>query len=64
MKVYIINTKMLTEEDATLDLNSLSDSQFISITIKSGDAYSIRGFENAYNQDDFDHVNTYIRFIE
>lgn len=64
MKVYIINTKMLTEEDATLDLNSLSDSQFISITMKSGDTYSIRGFENAYNQDDFDHVNTYIRFIE
>ena len=64
MKVYTINAKLLTEEDIIRDINSLSDLEFIDISVKSGDTYSIRGFENAYNQDDFDHVNSYIRFIE
>jgi hypothetical protein len=63
IKVYVINIKMLTEEDASLDLSTISDEEFIKICIRSGDVYTLRGFENASNQDDFDSVNTYIRFI-
>lgn len=64
MKVYTIDCRMLTEEDMLLDIINLSDSDFIRISTRSGSLYSLRGFENAYNQDDFDHVNSYIRFIE
>jgi len=65
MKVYLINTKNLSEEDAGLILEEITDEQFIDISRKSGDVFSERGFENAYNHDElFDFVNTYIRFIE
>jgi hypothetical protein len=64
MKVYLINTKNLTEEEADLDLPKISDEQFMEIAKRSGDVYTERGFENAYNQDElFDFPNTYIRFI-
>lgn len=65
MKVYIINTKNLTEEEADLFPPKLSDEEFMKIAKRSGDVYTERGFENAYNQDMlFDFVNSYIRFIE
>ena len=65
MKVYLINTKNLSEEDAGLTLEEITDDQFIEISRRSGDVFSERGFENAYNNDElFDFVNTYIRFIE
>ena len=64
MKVYLINTKNLTEEEADLYLPKISDEQFMEIAKRSGDVYTERGFENAYNQDElFDFQNTYIRFI-
>jgi len=64
MKVYLINTKNLTEEEADLNLQDVSDQQFMDISKLSGDVYTERGFENAYNQDElFDFLNTYIRFI-
>ena len=64
MKVYLINTKNLTEEEADLNLQDVSDQQFMDISKRSGDVYTERGFENAYNQDElFDFPNTYIRFI-
>jgi hypothetical protein len=64
MKVYLINTKNLTEEEADLNLQDVSDQQFMDISKRSGDVYTERGFENAYNQDElFDFLNTYIRFI-
>jgi hypothetical protein len=63
MKVYVINLKMLTEDDKLLDLSTISDDDFIKICMKSGDVYTLRGFENASNQDDFDSLNSYIRII-
>ena len=52
-------------EDAGLTLEEITDDQFIEISRRSGDVFSERGFENAYNNDElFDFVNTYIRFIE
>jgi hypothetical protein len=65
MKVYIVNTTLLTEEEKDLYIPKVSDQDFIDIARRSGDVYTERGFENAYNQDPlFDFVNSYIRFIE
>lgn len=65
MKVYIVNTKLLTEEEQDLYIPKISDEQFIDIARRSGDVFTERGFENAYNQDPlFDFVNSFIRFIE
>ena len=65
MKVYIVNTTLLTEEEKDLYIPNVSDQDFIDIARRSGDVYTERGFENAYNQDPlFDFVNSYIRFIE
>lgn len=64
MKVYIINTKNLIEEESELDLTMIPDNMFIRIAERSGDVYTERGFENAYNSDDFDSSNTYIRFLD
>lgn len=65
MKVYIVNTKLLTEEEQDLYIPKIPDEQFIAIARRSGDVFTERGFENAYNQDPlFDFVNSFIRFIE
>lgn len=65
MKVYIVNTKLLTEEEQDLYIPKISDEQFIDIARRSGDVFTEKGFENAYNQDPlFDFVNSFIRFIE
>jgi hypothetical protein len=66
MKVYIINTTSidLFSKDKRVDFQSVTDEEFKEYSDKYGTSYSLRGFENAINQDDFDHVNTYIRFIE
>jgi hypothetical protein len=65
MKVYIVNTTLLTDEEKDLYIPKVSDQDFIDIARRSGDVYTERGFENAYNQDPlFDFVNSYIRFIE
>jgi glutamyl/glutaminyl-tRNA synthetase len=43
----------------------LRTEQFIDIARRSGDVFTEKGFENAYNQDPlFDFVNSFIRFIE
>jgi hypothetical protein len=65
MKVYVINTTQLTDEEADLSLQNISNDEFISLAKRAGDKYSVCGFENAYNHDEhFDFSNTYIRFIE
>ena len=65
MKVYLIDLLLLSEEEASLNLNKISDEQFIDLAKRRGSVYSERGFENAYNHDEtFDFVNTYIRILE
>lgn len=61
MKVYLIDTTIV--EDKSIDFNLLTDEEFIKLSSKYGTSYSLRGFENACNQDDFDSMNSYIRFI-
>ena len=64
MKIYIINTKNLTDEEVDLDFTMITDNMFMTIAERYGDVYTERGFENAYNSDDFDFSNTYIRFLD
>jgi hypothetical protein len=63
MKVYIIST-LLVDKSENIDFQNITDEQFMDLSSKYGTSYSLRGFENTCNQDDFDHVNTFIRFIE
>jgi hypothetical protein len=51
----------LIPEDASY--KDLRDADFIDYAEAEGTVYSLAGFENAINQDDFDHVNSYIRII-
>ncbi len=61
MKVYLIDLLLLSEEEASLNLNKISDEQFVDLAKRRGNVYSERGFENAYNHvETFDFVNTYI----
>ena len=59
-KVYVLDLIHLNEG---IGYQDLTDEQFIEYAILNGTTYSLRGFENAINQDDFDHVNSVIRII-
>lgn len=68
MKVYLIDILLIEEslirEDKNIDFQVLTDEEFVLLSSKYGTSYSLRGFENACNQDDFNSMNSYIRFIE
>lgn len=64
MKVYIVNLVMLPE-DIDTDFNRLADDEFQEIAVKYGEVYSLKGFENAYNHDEYiSQSDSYIRFID
>lgn len=64
MKVYIVDLTRLRKDYKEIDLELITDDEFKEVSSNCGYTLSERGFENAYNNDDFDHVNTFIRFIE
>lgn len=59
-KVYVLD--IINLEDG-VDYNTLTDQEFIAYAVSNGTSYSLRGFENAVNQDDFDSINSVIRII-
>jgi hypothetical protein len=59
-RVYVIHADLIPEDASYKDLR---DADFIDYAEAEGTVYSLAGFENAINQDDFDHVNSYIRII-
>mgnify|MGYP006266701505 CR=1 FL=1 len=59
-KVYVINVDVLPEGAS---YKNLRDEDFMDYAEAEGTVYSLAGFENAINQDDFDFINSYIRFI-
>ena len=59
-KVYVLD---LIHLDEGVQYQDLTDEQFIEYATSNGTIYSLRGFENAINQDDFDNVNSVIRII-
>ena len=59
-KVYVLD---LIHLDEGVQYQDLTDEQFIEYATANGTIYSLRGFENAINQDDFDNVNSVIRII-
>jgi hypothetical protein len=64
MKYYVINTKLLTEEEVHLYIPDISDEMFIDIAKRSGDVYSEEGIKRCTDDDEFDHVNSHIRRID
>jgi hypothetical protein len=59
-KVYVVNVENIPDGKTYKDL---TDDEFMSYAEYEGTIYSLRGFENAVNQDDFDSVNSVIRII-
>ena len=64
LKFYVINLRLLDEDDASLDFGSMSNYEFMTIAAKYGEIYTATAFESAINNDDFDAVNSYIRIIQ
>lgn len=64
LKFYVINLRLLDEDDASLDFGSMTNYEFMTIAAKYGEVYSPTSFENLINNDDFDAVNCYIRIIQ
>ena len=64
MKVYIINLVML-HDDINENFMDMANDQFMDIAEQYGEVYSLKGFENAYNHDEFiSQSDSYIRFIQ
>lgn len=64
MKVYIINLVMLPD-DINENFMDMANDEFMDIAEQYGEVYSLKGFENAYNHDEFiSQSDSYIRFIQ
>jgi len=64
LKFYVINIKLLDEDEASLDFGNMPNHKFMDISEKYGEVYSPTSFENLINNDDFEATNSYIRIIE
>lgn len=64
LKFYVINTRLLDEEDAGLDFGDMPNYKFMDIAAKYGEVYSPTAFENLINNEDFEATNSYIRIIQ
>lgn len=60
LKVYVIDVDLIPDG---LSYQDITDQDFMNYAEFEGTVYSLRGFENAVNQEDFDFINTVIRFI-
>ena len=61
IRVYVVNADLYEGEDL---IQELSNEEFIALAEEQGTVYSLKGFENAYNDDCVDTINTFIRFIK
>lgn len=59
-KVYLINDNNYT---GTKHTNALTDEEFMDIAEEQGNVYSLKGFEEAFNNDDVSSVCEYIRIL-
>lgn len=67
----MIETKVCVINDEEIDLcksvNDLSDDEFMSIAEESGSVYSLKEFENIFNDNESEELNPdyhFIRFIK
>ena len=62
IKVYVINLDML---DDVMGSDDYSDEDFMSIAEEQGTVYTLKGFQNAFNYEEYPSpVNCYLRFIK
>lgn len=61
IRVYVVNAELY---DGEKWIQELSNKEFIAIAEEQGTIYSLKGFENDYNDDCVDTINTFIRFIK
>lgn len=63
VRVYLIDLNDLTEEEEKLDINNLPDEEFMSISEKQGEVYTLDNFQKEWNRENV-IFNSFIRFIE
>lgn len=59
-RVYVIDTNEIEE----MNLNEISDEQFMDIAEEQGNVYTLKGFETAFNRENVYTGLDFIRFIE
>jgi hypothetical protein len=59
IRVYVLDS-----QDTNKHPSSIKDAEFIIEAEKRGRAYSLEGFESAFNADELSSWSAYIRFIE
>lgn len=65
-KVWVLSINALDEKDSELDLQKLSDEEFIALCNKypyDSREYGIKGFEWDFNNEDISCYNQWIRFV-
>ena len=60
LRVYVIDINEIEE----INLNEISDEQFMNIAEEQGIVYTLKGFETAFNRENVYTGLDYIRFIE
>jgi hypothetical protein len=59
-KVYLVN---ITYRDFDSNPKYWSDEQFMNEAEEQGSVYTLKGFENAFNDEQILEIDSYIRFI-
>lgn len=60
MRVYVIDTYLIEEENAI----NYTDNDFMEVAERLGTVFTLKGFENAFNNEELNTHVDYIRFIE
>lgn len=61
VNVYLIDINQLDEGEVP---TSWDDNTFVNVAECQGLVYSLEGFQNAFNNDEIDTYNCYIRFVK
>lgn len=59
-RVYVIDTYLIEEENAI----NYTDNDFMEVAERLGTVFTLKGFENAFNNEELNTHVDYIRFIE
>ena len=62
IRVYYLDVDLPLFE--TKDYRKITDNEFVELAEQYGNVYSLSGFQDALNTEEFNPVNYWVRFIE
>jgi len=63
MRVYLVDLQDLTDEEENLDIRDLPNEEFMKISERQGEVYTLKAFQNEWNAEAIVY-ESFIRFIE